>query len=240
MQVPSYCHKNQELLQQKFDELERFNVFSRPESICVQVEHVSLSFLVHKKNGGHRLVTSFVALSPYCEVLPTTMPTVDSILRSIAAWRYIIVNDLCDAFNQIPMDRNSMKWCGTPTPFRGLRCYTVAASEALEELLSLIFGEEVKNKIVGKIADDMCIGGTDESDLLRNWSLVLDKLSKNNLSLKASKTVIAHVFNYLVGIGSKVKYLLVSTRSRHYTMPLLLNLSQNLDILLVHINFSTG
>ena len=197
LQVPSYCHKNQELLQHKFDELERFNVFSRPESIGVQVEHVSPSFLVHKKNGGHRLVTSFVALSPYCKVLPTTMPTVDSILRSIAAWRFIIVTDLCDAFYQIPMDKNSMKWCGTPTPFRGLRCYTVAAqgmpgaSEALEELLSLIFGEEVKNNIVGKIADDLCIGGTDESDLLRNWSLVLDKLSKNNLSLKASKTIIA-------------------------------------------------
>ena len=146
-------------MQDKFDELERLGVFVRPESVGIQVEHVSPSFLVRKKAGGHRLVTSFVALSPYCKVLPTTMPTVESILRMIASWRYIIVTDLCDAFYQIPLDLNSMKWCGTPTPFRGLRCYAVAAqgmpgaSEALEECMSAVFGDQVKEKTVGKIAE---------------------------------------------------------------------------------------
>ena len=110
--------------------------------------------MVRKSSGGHRLVTSFVALSPYCKVLPTTMPTVETVLRTIASWRYIIVTDLRDAFYQIPLDHRSMKWCGTPTPFRGLRCYAVAAqgmpgaSEALEECMSAIFGEEVKDKCV--------------------------------------------------------------------------------------------
>ena len=90
-----------------------------------------------------------------------------------------------------------MKWCCTPTPFRGLRVYAVAAqgmpgaSEALEECRSAVFGEDVKEKRVGKIADDMYVGGYDEEDLLRNWTLVLEKLSKNNLRLKGSKTIIA-------------------------------------------------
>lgn len=205
LQVPNYCHKDQQLLQDKFDELEHQGVFVRPESAGVEVEHVSPSFLVRKKAGGHRLVTSFVALSPYCKVLPTTMPTVESILRMIASWRYIVVTDLCDAFYQIPLDLNSMKWCGTPTPFRGLRCYAVAAqgmpgaSEALEECMSAVFGDEVKEQVVGKIADDMCVGGYDEVDLLRNWSIVLDKLSLNDLRLKASKTIIAPTRVQLLG-----------------------------------------
>ena len=205
LQVPNYCHKDQQLLQDKFDELEHKGVFVRPESLGIQVEHVSPSFLVRKSAGGHRLVTSFVALSPYCKVLPTTMPTVESVLRMIASWRYIVVTDLCDAFYQIPLDLNSMKWCGTPTPFRGLRCYAVAAqgmpgaSEALEECMSAVFGDQVKEKTVGKIADDMCIGGYDVADLFQNWSIVLHKLSLNDLRLKAPKTIIAPTRAQLLG-----------------------------------------
>ena len=206
LQVPNYAHKDLQLLQDIFDKLEhQFRVFVRPEAVGVQVEHGSPSFFIRKKAGGHRLVTSFVALSPYCKVLPTTMPTVESVLRTIASWKYIIVTDLSDAFYQIPLDKNSMKWCGTPTPFRGLRCYAVAAqgmpgaSEALEECLSAIFGDEVKERTLGKIADDMCVGGMDESDLLGNWAVVLDKLSLNDLRVKAPKTIIAPLNVQLLG-----------------------------------------
>ena len=205
LQVPNYCHKDQQLLQDKFDQLEQQGVFVRPEVAGVVVEHVSPSFLIHKKSGAHRLVTSFVALSPYCKVLPTTMPTVESVLRTIASWKFIIVTDLADAFYQIQLDPNSMKWCATPTPFRGLRCYAVAAqgmpgaSEALEECMSAVFGQEVKDRVAGKIADDMCIGGQTEEDLLHNWTIVLDKLSKNNLGLKALKTFIAPLRTQLLG-----------------------------------------
>ena len=205
LQVPNYGHKDLQLLQDKFDELERLNVFVRPEVAGIQVEHVSPSFLVRKRAGGHRLVTSFVALSPYCKVLPTTMPTVESILRTIASWKYIIVTDLSDAFYQIPLDRQSMKWCGTPTPFRGLRCYAVAAqgmpgaSEALEECMSAVFGDEVRDRTLGKIADDMCIGGKDEYDLFKNWVGVLEKLSINNLHIKAPKTIVAPLQAQLLG-----------------------------------------
>ena len=93
------------------------------------------------------------------------MPTVDSTLRVIASWKYIIVTDLRDAFYQLPLDRSSMKWCGTLTPFKGLRCYTVAAqgmpgsSETLEETLCAVFGHLIIEYIVAKIADDLYTGG---------------------------------------------------------------------------------
>ena len=68
LQVPDYCHKDQELLQDQFDTLEHQGVFIRPEDEDIEVEHVSPSFLIRKKSGGFRLVTSFVALGPYCKV----------------------------------------------------------------------------------------------------------------------------------------------------------------------------
>ena len=186
--------------------MENQGVFIRPENVDVEIEHVSPSFLVRKASGkGYRLVTSFVALSPYCKVLPTTMPTVETVLRMVASWRYIIVTDLRDAFYQIPLDRKSMKWCGTPTPFRGLRCYAVAAqgmpgaSEALEECLSTIFGDEVKNRSVAKIADDMYVGATDEQSLFENWKIVLSKLALNGITLKDVKTIIAPLHTQILG-----------------------------------------
>ncbi len=205
LQVPNYCHKDQEALQDKFDELERQGVFARPEELGVEVEHVSPSFLVRKPSGGTRLVTSFIALGPYCKVLPTTMPTVESVLRIIASWKYIITTDLRDAFFQIPLDPKFMKWCGTPTPFRGLRCYVVAAqgmpgaSEALEECMSAIFGDEVKARFVAKIADDLYVGGMDEVMLLENWTIVLHKFSVNNIKVKVTKTIVAPLQAQILG-----------------------------------------
>jgi hypothetical protein len=144
LRVPNYCKNNMDALQDKFDELEAEGVFARPEDFGIVVEHVSPSFLVEKSSGGHRLVTNFTSLIDYCKTLPTVMPTVETVLRTIASWKYIIISDLRDAFYQIPMDRGSMKWCATPTPYRGLRIYVVAvqglpgSSEVLEEMLCAV------------------------------------------------------------------------------------------------------
>ena len=197
LRVPNYCKNNLDALQEKFDELESMGVFARPEDVGVTVEHVSPSFLVPKSRGGHRLVTNFASLVDYVKTLPTIMPTVESILRTIASWRYIIITDLRDAFYQIPMDKGSMKWCGTPTPYRGLRVYQVAvqglpgSSEVLEELLCTVLGEYVKQGFTAKIADDLSVGGQSIQDLFDNWSKVLRALFNNGLKLKGPKTSIA-------------------------------------------------
>ena len=176
-------------LQDKFDELESQGVFARPEDVGVVVQHVSPSFLVRKPSGGHRLVTAFTALGEYIKTLPTTMPTVESILRTVSEWRFIITTDLRDAFYQIRLSKESMKWCATQTPFRGIRVYLVASqglpgsSEWLEELLSLLLGRLVQEGCVGKVADDLFIGGQTIDELFRNWSDVLNILFLNGLKL---------------------------------------------------------
>ena len=205
LQVPCYSKNNLDELQQKFDELEAQGVFVRPEDVGVAVEHVSPSFLVKKSNGGHRLVTAFTSLVQYCKTLPTTLPTVDSVLRTIGSWSCIIVTDLRDAFYQIPIDRNSMKWCATPTPYRGLRCYAVAvqgcpgSSEALEELLCAVLGDLVQEGIVFKIADDLTVGADSPVMLLHNWSRVLQRLYENGLKLKGIKTIIFPIHAQILG-----------------------------------------
>ncbi|CAC5378809.1 unnamed protein product [Mytilus coruscus] len=57
--VPQYSRNQLVELQQKFNELEAFGVFKRPEDIGV--EYVNPSFLVKKPNGSFRLVTAFAA-----------------------------------------------------------------------------------------------------------------------------------------------------------------------------------
>ena len=126
-------------------------------------------------------------------------------LRTIAEWKYIITTDLRDAFYQIRLLKESMKWCATQTPFRGLRVYLVASqglpgsSEWLEELLALLFGEMVRDGWVGKVADDLFVGGDTVDQLLLNWSLVLKILFKNGLNLKAIKTFIAPTQAQILG-----------------------------------------
>ena len=205
LRVPNYCKNNLDALQNKFDELEADGVFARPEDFGIVVEHVSPSFLVEKSSGGHRLVTNFTSLIDYCKTLPTVMPTVETVLQTIASWKYIIISDLRDAFYQIPMDRGSMKWCATPTPYRGLRIYVVAvqglpgSSEVLEEMLCAVLGEFVKEGIVAKIADDLNVGGNTVEELFHNWAKVLEALAFNGLKLKAIKTIIGPTIAQILG-----------------------------------------
>ena len=133
------------------------------------------------------------------------MPTVDSILRTIASWKFIVTSDLRDSFYQIPLERDSMKWCATQTPYRGLRCYLVAAqgmpgsSETLEEVMCAVLGDLVQAGCVAKIADDLYVGGESVEQLISNWSMVLHSLDNNGLKLKAVKTLIAPLNAQILG-----------------------------------------
>ena len=205
IRCPTYDKNNLDALQDKFDELEGDGVMCRPEDVGIVVEHVSPSFLVNKSKGGFRLVTNFTSLIDYCKTLPTIMPTVESVLQTIGSWEYIIITDLKDAFYQIPMERSSMKYCATQTPYRGLRVYVVAvqglpgSSEALEEMLCAVLGEYVKEGIIAKIADDLTVGGSSIENLFHNWMRILDALAENGLKLKGPKTVIAPSKTQILG-----------------------------------------
>ena len=115
------------------------------------------------------------------------MPDVDSTLRSIACWKYIVVSDLTSAFYQIPLAKDSLKYCGVVTPFRGVRVYTRCAmgmpgsETALEELMCRVLGDLLQEGVVAKLADDLYCGDDSLQELLHNWSRVLDALDLCNL-----------------------------------------------------------
>ena len=194
--VPQYSRQQLTELQNKFDELEDIGVFKRPEDIGVCVEYVNPSFLVKKSNGGFRLVTAFSDVGRYSKPQPSLMPDVESTLRQIAQWKYLIVTDLTKAFHQIPLAKDSMKYCGVATPFKGVRVYVRCAmgmpgsETALEELTCRVLGDLVQEGILAKIADDLYCGGNSPEELLNNWKKVLHALHSSSLNLSSEKTII--------------------------------------------------
>lgn len=194
--MPNYNKAMMDQLQVKCDELEVSGVFAKPEDVGVSVEYLNLSFLVNKPSGGTRLVTSFGEIAQYSKPQPSLMPDVDSVLREIGKWRYIIVTDLMKAFYQIPLSKNSMKFCGVATPYKGVRVYTRAAmgmpgsETCLEELMSRILGDLIQQGCVVKIADDLYVGGDTGEELLANWIKVLSAFKCNGLGINAAKTII--------------------------------------------------
>ena len=83
------CARNKLLeLHRKCDELDKYGVFARPESLGITAEYLNPSFLVKKTSGGFWLVTAFAEVGRYSKPQPSLMPDVDSTLRSIARRKY--------------------------------------------------------------------------------------------------------------------------------------------------------
>jgi hypothetical protein len=141
----------------------------------------------------------------YSKPQPSLLPDVYSILQRIAQWKYIADTDLTKAFFQIPLSRESMKYCGVVTPFRGVRVYTRAAmgmpgsETALEELTCRVLGDLLEKGVVTKLADDLYCGRDSPTALLHNWSRVLQALSDCVLRLLPSKTIIAPKSTTILG-----------------------------------------
>ena len=87
-------------------------------------EYLDPSFLIKKASGRSRLVTAFAEVGQYAKPQPSLMPDVESTLCGIAIWQYIITTDMTSAFNQIPLDKDFMKYCGVTMPCKGIRVYT--------------------------------------------------------------------------------------------------------------------
>lgn len=117
------------------------------------------------------------------------MPDVDTTLRTMASWRYMIKTGLTRAFYQIPLSQSSLKYYGVATPFRGIRVYTrsamvMSASEtARDEMMCRVFGDFIEEGFVAKLADDLYCGGDTPEALLNNCRRVLQALDRCNLLL---------------------------------------------------------
>ena len=203
--LPQYARNKLVELQEKFDELEKAGVFVRPEDVNIALEYVNPSFLIPKSNGGHRLVTAFADVGRYSKPQPSLIPDVDSTLRHIAQWKYVCISDLSSAFYQIPLERNSMKYCCVVTPFKGTRVYARCAmgmpgtESALEELMCHVLGDLLQAGIITKLADDLYCGGNSPDELVTNWKRALQALQQSHLCLSPSKTIIAPKKTVILG-----------------------------------------
>lgn len=121
-----------------------------------------------------KLCHAFADLRRYSRPQPSFMPELDSTLRQLAQWRHIITTDLTSAFYQTPLARESTKYCGVATPFRGVRVYTRSAmgipgsETALERLMCRVFGDLIHEGVVAKFADDLYCGADLPEELLHN------------------------------------------------------------------------
>ncbi|KAK3090592.1 hypothetical protein FSP39_012951 [Pinctada imbricata] len=203
--LPQYSHEKLLILQQKCDDLESLGVLRKPEELSLTVEYLNPSFLVAKAKGGHRLVTAFEDVGRYSKPQPSLMPDTDSILRKVGLWKYLIVADLTSAFHQIPLSRQSLKYCGIVTPYKGIRVYTRCAvgmpgsETALEELMSRVLGDHIQAGYLAKLADDLYCGGNSPEELLKNWTKVMESLDTCNLRISPSKTVICPKSTTILG-----------------------------------------
>ena len=81
--LPQYARNKLVELQEKFDQLENFGVFKRPEDVPVSVEYLNPYF-------------------PSQEIKwwfpPSLMADVDSTLRHIAQWKHLVAINLTSAF----------------------------------------------------------------------------------------------------------------------------------------------
>ena len=172
--IPQYSKDKLVELQHEFDKLEQMEVFKKPEDLNIIAEYLNPSFLVHKPSGGFRLITSFGEVAKYAKPQPALMPDINATIRSIAQWKHIIVSDLTKAFHQIPLSKESMKFYGVVTLFRGVRIYARSAmgmpvsETALEELMSRVLGDLIQEGIEAKVADDLYCDGESPAALLNN------------------------------------------------------------------------
>ena len=202
--MPLYNRSLKEEYQQVCDKLEG-TVLLKPEEVGITCEYLNPSFLIKKKSGKKRLVTAFTEVAQYTKPQPALMSDVEGALRHIANWSSIIVSDLTSAYWQMPLSKDSMKYTGVATPFKGIRVYGRGAmgmpgtETALEELMCRILGEQLASGGVAKVADDLYVGGSSPEEALREWECVLKALDKNGLRLSAAKTVICPQSTVILG-----------------------------------------
>ena len=195
--LPYYDHKKMVLLQEHFDDLERQGVLRKPEEVGVVAEYLNMSFLVVKPGkNSFRFVTAFGEIGEYSKPQPSVMPNVEDTLRTIGRWKYVIKTDLKQAYFQIPLSKESQRYAGTASPFKGVRVYDRAAmglpgsETALEELMNRVAGDLIMEGVAAKVADDCYCGGETVEGALHAYERLLASFAANNLGLNPSKTII--------------------------------------------------
>ena len=129
------------------------------------------------------------------KTLPSKTTTIPDVWIVLGKFKVLIVSDLYQGFFQNHLHPSSRQWLAIMSPFGGLRIFLRSVqgllnqTEELDELLSKVLAQELKEDLVARIADDIIVGGENEDEAIHNWERILSKLNNNNLKLSSSKTI---------------------------------------------------
>ena len=201
----NYDMETKKLLQDVCNDLTQKGVLGIPQDYNINVQYCSPSFLVRKQKAKNkakqdltiddvRLVVNFSKLNGFLKNIPTTVTKTKDVFTQLGKWNYIITMDLQSGFFQNHMSMTDAEWLGITTPFGGMRFLKrsgqglIGQSEELDELLSKILGDEMKEGKCCRIADDIFVGGTDQMETINNYKEVLQKFQAANIKISAGKT----------------------------------------------------
>ena len=222
--------KLDDIKQDIMDQMEADGILVRPEDVNVHVTHVHPSFLVPKMEDGrstgeYRLVTNLQSLSPYIKPTRIPLPTIDDAFRKLGKWNHIILLDLRSWHWQIPMNKSSMRYLGTTTPYGGDRVYAVQpqgylnATENSDRVIQRVLEPAVRQKKCIRMANNIIVVGVSVAEAAANYELILKLCGGAGLTFKASKTIICPLKVNILGKVWKKGYLspsehLLSTLSK--------------------------
>ena len=195
--MPKYSDKMNQILAQKMDQLEEWQVLVTPEKVGVVPSFVCPSLLVPKDGTEDwRLITNFTPLNKFIRKPPTSAPTIEETKRQLSKFKFIATLDLANFYYQHGMRTKDMQYLATNHPYKGLRVYQCepqgmrGASEHSYERLSRIYGELCQNGKMARQADGLFVGGNTIQELLDNLREVFERTRNCGFTLKPSKIVI--------------------------------------------------
>ena len=89
-----------QILANKMDLLESWNVLAKPEDVGVVPVFVCPSMVVPKENGDWRMVTDFTSLNKHILKPAALSPTIEETKIQIAKFKYLATLDLSNFYYQ--------------------------------------------------------------------------------------------------------------------------------------------
>ena len=202
--IANYDHDLKGVMQELCDELTQQGVLKIPQEHNILVQSVCPAFLQRKRRAADipkhlltkddvRLLVNFGPINQHIKNIPSAMTTPDDVFNQLGRWKHIIILDLFNAFYQNHMHEDDQPYLGIMTPFGGLRVIArsgqglIGQSEELDELMSKILKDEIKEGILAKIQDDLVVGGDTQTEAAHNYIRVLVKLALANLRVEPKK-----------------------------------------------------
>ena len=195
---PNYGPEMKMILNKKMNELRQHGVLVKPEEIGVSIEHFSPCLIVPKPGTDDwRLVTDLTELNLSISRDSSVSPTIEEAKTAISQKKFFAELDLSNYFHQGGISRSDCQWLGVMHPFDGPLCYTASpqglknSSEQSYNRLAKIFGDMIRDNKMTRMADGLYPIADTLDELLTNYTEVVDRVEKSNMTLKPAKTSIA-------------------------------------------------